>query len=432
MHTRSRSRSRRSSPRSGRWSSASLVGLPAPAHPRPARRGRHAWRSASRSRRCGSATPTTSARAARTSSGPTLFGLDLRSRVGADFPRLQFGLLVLVVLVGVGVGVAKLRTSRLGSEMLAVRANERSAAGAGINVVRVKLVAFAIAAFIAGLGGSMLGYFQGNVTFDAVHDARRPGAVRHRLRRRHHQRVRRHRRRDARRPAASWPRRLGDKPLHLGRLVRGASAAVGLVFTVIKNPEGIVGPIHDLARPRRRLARSRGRGTGRCRSEARRGTRRRCEPVEGGDVVLATDGVTRPLRRRGRGRRTSTSRCRRGTIVGLIGPNGAGQDDADRRHQRVHPVHGRGRPRRPRRSPACRRTNGCGPGSGRTFQQTQLYDDLSVTENVVVGAAAAPRSARPRTCDEIARAARPGRRRRPAGRRAAPRAGASSCRSPGP
>ena len=51
--------------------------------------------------------------------------------------------------------------------MLAVRANERSAAGAGINVVRVKIVAFAIAAFIAGLGGAMLGYNQGNVTFDS-------------------------------------------------------------------------------------------------------------------------------------------------------------------------------------------------------------------------------------------------------------------------
>ena len=99
--------------------------------------------------------------------GPTLFGLDLRARVGTDFPRVQFGLLVLAVLVAVGIGVAKLRTSTLGSEMLAVRANERSAAGAGINVVRVKLIAFAIAAFIAGLGGAMLGYFQGNVTFDA-------------------------------------------------------------------------------------------------------------------------------------------------------------------------------------------------------------------------------------------------------------------------
>ena len=49
--------------------------------------------------------------------------------------------------------------------MLAVRADERSAAAAGINVVRVKLIGFAIAAFIAGLGGSLLAYQLGNVTF---------------------------------------------------------------------------------------------------------------------------------------------------------------------------------------------------------------------------------------------------------------------------
>ena len=56
-------------------------------------------------------------------------------------------------------------TNALGEQMLAVRANERSAAGAGVAVVRVKIIAFAIGSFIAGLGGSMLAYFQGNVTF---------------------------------------------------------------------------------------------------------------------------------------------------------------------------------------------------------------------------------------------------------------------------
>ena len=39
--------------------------------------------------------------------------------------------------------------------MLAVRANERAAAGTGINVIAVKLVAFAIAALIAGIGGTL-------------------------------------------------------------------------------------------------------------------------------------------------------------------------------------------------------------------------------------------------------------------------------------
>ena len=55
-------------------------------------------------------------------SGPKFFGLDLRSRVGTNYPRIQFCLVVLGVLVIVAVSVALLRRSRLGSAMLAVRA----------------------------------------------------------------------------------------------------------------------------------------------------------------------------------------------------------------------------------------------------------------------------------------------------------------------
>jgi branched-chain amino acid transport system permease protein len=48
--------------------------------------------------------------------------------------------------------------------MLAVRANERAAAAAGINVATTKLVAFAISAFIAGIGGSLIGYRFGSIS----------------------------------------------------------------------------------------------------------------------------------------------------------------------------------------------------------------------------------------------------------------------------
>jgi len=95
-----------------------------------------------------------------TVSGPTLFGLDLRIGSGDNYPRVQFGIFCLVVLVLVGIAVANLRRSRLGAQMLAVRANERSAAANGINVARVKLVGFGIGSFIAGLGGALLGYQQ--------------------------------------------------------------------------------------------------------------------------------------------------------------------------------------------------------------------------------------------------------------------------------
>src|SRR5277367_2394531 len=96
---------------------------------------------------------------------PRLFGMDLGIGSGKDFPRPAFGIMCLVVLALVAFGISWLRTSRLGTAMLAVRADERSAAAAGINVVKVKLIGFAIAAFIAGLGGSLLAYQLGNVTF---------------------------------------------------------------------------------------------------------------------------------------------------------------------------------------------------------------------------------------------------------------------------
>jgi ABC-type branched-subunit amino acid transport system permease subunit len=100
-------------------------------------------------------------------SGPSLFGLDLRIGNGHGYPRVQFGILCLIVLTLVALGVANLRRSRLGAQMLAVRANERSAAANGINVARTKLVGFAIAASIAGLGGAMLGYEQTAVSGDS-------------------------------------------------------------------------------------------------------------------------------------------------------------------------------------------------------------------------------------------------------------------------
>ena len=96
---------------------------------------------------------------------PTLFGMNLGIGSGNDFPRPAFGIMCLVVLTAVAFGVSWLRTSRLGSAMLAVRADERSAAAAGINVVRIKLIGFAISAFIAGIGGSLLAYQLSNVTF---------------------------------------------------------------------------------------------------------------------------------------------------------------------------------------------------------------------------------------------------------------------------
>ncbi len=98
---------------------------------------------------------------------PEVFGINLGVGVGKDFPRLSFGFMCLIVCVVVAAGVALLRRSSLGSAMLAVRANERSAAGIGVNVVFVKVLSFAIASFVAGIAGCLLSYRQGIITWDS-------------------------------------------------------------------------------------------------------------------------------------------------------------------------------------------------------------------------------------------------------------------------
>ena len=51
--------------------------------------------------------------------------------------------------------------------LLAIRSNERAAGSVGINVAQGKLMAFALAAFIAGIGGALTGYAQGELTADS-------------------------------------------------------------------------------------------------------------------------------------------------------------------------------------------------------------------------------------------------------------------------
>jgi len=72
--------------------------------------------------------------------------------------------LVVTVLVLLTLVVMNLRRGTLGRRMLAVRANERAAAAAGINVASTKLIAFAISAFIAGIGGTLIGYRFGSIS----------------------------------------------------------------------------------------------------------------------------------------------------------------------------------------------------------------------------------------------------------------------------
>ena len=59
---------------------------------------------------------------------PTLFGLDLGIAKGDAYPRVIFGVFVLVVVCLVGLLVARLRNAPAGRMFIAVRSNERAAA----------------------------------------------------------------------------------------------------------------------------------------------------------------------------------------------------------------------------------------------------------------------------------------------------------------
>ncbi|MGC5255637.1 ABC transporter permease subunit [Gordonia sp. DT218] len=317
---------------------------------------------------------------------PSIFGLDLGIGAGDDYPRIPFGLMCLLVLVVIGIGVAKLRTSRLGASMLAVRANERSAAAAGINVSRTKLIAFALGAFIAGIGGSLMAYQQTMAVPDSFTAM---GGI-----------------------AMFAICYLAGVTCVSGGVLAGVMGAGGVMFvvldrvanigdyyavitglllvvTVIANPEGIISDIYK----RRDQLRARFRTTDADRPDLglditqTEEAVQRSRPDSIGDVILTADGIGVSY-----GGITAlddvTFDVREGEIIGLIGPNGAGKTTfidaisgfADASGAVALDGKSLDGQRAFRRSRA---------GLGRTFQGIELYDDLSVRENVEVGTTAA-------------------------------------------
>lgn len=92
---------------------------------------------------------------------PRLLGFDVGiSAPGDAYPRVAFGVLVLLAMVGAMAVVVNLRQGATGRRWLAVRANERAAEASGIPVAQVKLGATAVAAALAGLAGVLLAYQQ--------------------------------------------------------------------------------------------------------------------------------------------------------------------------------------------------------------------------------------------------------------------------------
>jgi ABC-type branched-subunit amino acid transport system ATPase component/ABC-type branched-subunit amino acid transport system permease subunit len=378
-----------------------------------------------------------------------IFGLDLGVGSGHSYPELGFGILCLIVLLLTAGGVAWVRRSRLGAAMLAVRANERSAAASGVSVAQVKLIAFAIGGFLAGLGGAMLAYQQtsadyssytavGSVTFFAtVYIAGitsvsgginagviAAGGIAYTL---------------VNNGVPLWIYILlvglllvGIVQLVRPTLARAALAVVGLgsvaaaiahhggiqlgtyyaaisgvllILTVILNPEGIVGPAHtQLAALRQKLAARRSPGA--VVGPAVPVPSDEAEADAVGPVAVATEPPTEAVGPHSSDRPVLTVsgvgvryggvianedvsfEVFPGEILGLIGPNGAGKTtliDAITGYARATGSVELLGARLDARKPYQRSRDGL----GRTFQGIELYDDLSVRENVEVGTTAA-------------------------------------------
>ncbi len=91
------------------------------------------------------------------------WGVNPLNLPSADVFGWRFGtfgvyVMCLVVLVATCIGMMALRRSRVGEQMLAIRASERAAAACGFNIPLVKITTFGASAAMAAVGGLLFSY----------------------------------------------------------------------------------------------------------------------------------------------------------------------------------------------------------------------------------------------------------------------------------
>ena len=279
----------------------------------------------------------------------TFRGLD------GNIPSPVFGWVALVVALLLCVMVGYIRRGGIGQRMLAVRSNERASAAAAVNPRNVKLIAFGISSFIAGVAGTLYAYNSGSVSpdrFDAftalsliafayaggitlISGAVFAGLIS---------------------TQALFPYAL-DKWFGLNGNYFLLFGGVILIITLLQNPEGVMGALYKRTHRKAQIVPPEGAGAP---AAARRARPR--PPRDAARPVLATEGVSvdfggvHALRNVsfevGRGRAGRPDRSQRGR-----------QDDLRRRRHRLRAPRAARPARRARPRAACPRTRARGSDS---------------------------------------------------------------------
>lgn len=99
---------------------------------------------------------------------PSIFGFDVGVQDESDYipDNWQFAVFSLIIVVLLCFAVVNLRRGGTGRRFLAIRANERAAAAAGVDVARSKMLGFAISAALAGFGGVLVAYKLTSISFE--------------------------------------------------------------------------------------------------------------------------------------------------------------------------------------------------------------------------------------------------------------------------
>jgi branched-chain amino acid transport system permease protein len=311
-----------------------------------------------------------------------LFGLDLGTNAGfrgidGNVPSPVFGLVALVCCVLLCVMVGFIRRGTLGQRMLAVRSNERAAAAAAVNPRTVKLYAFTIAAFIAGVAGVLYAFDFGSVSENQYDVIIALSLI-----------------------AFAYA---GGITLISGAIFAGMVSAGGLIpqallvwfglngnwfqlfggviliFTLLQNPSGVAGDIYRRTHKRPEVHAPDVDASIRERITPRTGRR---PDLSGVPSALTVEKLS--VRFGGVHALSEVSlNVKEGELAGLIGPNGAGKTTL------IDAISGfvtstgtvklgerdlHGQP------PYLR----AGEGLTRTWQSTELFDDLDVSENLTV------------------------------------------------